>query len=56
MDLHILKILIYIFNHNLNKYEDITCIKMNQRYNFIILLIIYNVLLGMLELTIYLDQ
>ncbi len=31
-----------------NKYENIICIKMNQNYNFIILLIKYIVLLNML--------
>jgi len=32
------------------------CIKMNQQYNSMILLIIYNVLLDMLSIKIYLDQ
>jgi hypothetical protein len=56
--IYIYKFNIYInqFLSYLNKYEDIICIKMNQQYNSIILLIIYNVLLDMLQLTIYFDQ
>ncbi len=45
--LHFVYILMYSYPI-LNKYEDIICIKMNQNDNFIILLIIYNVLFNTL--------
>jgi hypothetical protein len=52
--------IVYIYKYNcchvLNKYEDIICIKMNQNYNFIILLIKYILLFNMLKTKIYLDQ
>jgi len=53
MVLYILNLdLTYIYIKNycpiLNKYEDIICIKMNQYYNFIILLIKHILLFNML--------
>jgi len=48
MDIYIYIYIYSIFNIILNKYEDIICIKMNQQYNFLTLLITYNKLLYML--------
>jgi hypothetical protein len=36
--------------------KKIICIEMNQKYNSIISLIIYNVTLDVLQITTYLDQ
>jgi hypothetical protein len=47
MDIYIYIILINSYPI-LNKCEDIICIKMNQKYSLIILLIIYNLSLNML--------